>query len=142
MSRDAFSRGRAEVAPPPMKRNNRPGRDRTNMGSQSGAPGGAEVIHPYVERRSEVQGGRPVIKGSRFPVSSVVLNHRRGLSVDEILREFPELTPAEVYDSLSYYYDHRERIDAEIESLSRIDLAARDYPPTLRPGDDGNQDLP
>ena len=107
------------------------------MGSQSGALRGAEVTHPYVERRPEVQGGRPVIKGSRFPVSSIVLNHRRGLSVDEILREFPELTPAEVYDSLSYYYDHRSEIDAEIASLTDLDAAMRGHPPTVRPGDGG-----
>jgi len=104
------------------------------MGSQSGALGSAEVTHPYVERREGVQGGRPVIKGSRFPVTSIVLNHRRGLSVDEILREFPHLTPAEVYDALSYYYDHRSEIDAEIAGLSDLTAALRDYPPTLRPG--------
>jgi uncharacterized protein (DUF433 family) len=101
-----------------------------------------EVSHPHIERKPGVHGGRPVIKGTRSPVSSIVQNHRRGLSADDILRDFPQLSPAQVYDALSYYYDHRERIDAEIESLSRIDLAARDYPPTLRPGDDGNQDLP
>ena len=107
------------------------------MGSKSGALRGGEIAHPYVERRPEVQGGRPVIKGSRFPVSSIVLNHRRGLSVDEILREFPQLTPAEVYDSLSYYYDHRSEIDAQIASLTDLDAAMRDHPPTVRPGDGG-----
>jgi uncharacterized protein (DUF433 family) len=104
------------------------------MANESVALGGAEVVHPYVERRPEVQGGRPVIKGSRFPVSSIVLNHRRGLSVDEILREFAQLTPAEVYDALSYYYDHQSEIDAEIASLTDLSAAMRDHPPTLRPG--------
>ncbi|MBP87206.1 MAG: hypothetical protein CMJ64_10880 [Planctomycetaceae bacterium] len=53
-----------------------------------------QVVHPYVESYPNVQGGRSVIKGTRFPVSSIVQNHRRGISVDEILREFPQLTPA------------------------------------------------
>ena len=45
----------------------------------------SETFHPYVECRLAVHGGRPVLKGRRFPVSSIVQNHRRGLSVDEIL---------------------------------------------------------
>jgi len=76
--------------------------------------------HPYVEGRLGVHGGRPVIKGSRFPVSSIVQNHRRGLSVDEILGEFTHLSPAEVYDALSYYYDHRAEIDEEIDELTKL----------------------
>ncbi len=97
-----------------------------------------DVVHPYVERRSDVQGGRPVIKGSRFPVSSIVQSHGRGLSVDEILREFPQLSPAEVHDALSYYYDHRVQVEQEIAELSNLDRAMRDYPPTLRPRDGGH----
>ncbi|MBC8870235.1 MAG: DUF433 domain-containing protein [Planctomycetes bacterium] len=101
-----------------------------------------EVIHPHVERRSGIQGGRPVIKGTRFPVSSIVQNHRRGLSVDEILREFPHLQPAQVYDALSYYYDHREQIDREIEKLTDLERVAQNHPPTLQPTDDTCQGLP
>lgn len=59
--------------------------------------------HPYVERKKKVCGGRPVIRGTRFPISSVVWNHKLGFTVEEILREFPHLTPAQVYDALSYY---------------------------------------
>lgn len=95
--------------------------------------GDSQVVHPYVERRPDVQGGRPVHRGSRFPVSSIVQNHRRGLSVEEILYEFPQLGPAEVHDALSYYYDHHSEIDREIAELSDLDSAMRDYPPTLRP---------
>lgn len=96
-------------------------------------PRSTEVVHPYVERRTGVQGGRPVIKGTRFPVSSIVQNHRRGLSVEEILQEFPHLTPAQVYDALSYYHDHREEIEEEIIELSDINAAMRSYPPSIRP---------
>ncbi len=92
-----------------------------------------DVVHPYVERRPDVQGGRPVIKGSRFPVSSIVQNHRRGLSVEEIIHEFPWLRPEEVHDALSYYYDHRPQIDEEIAQLNDLDGVMRTYPPTLRP---------
>jgi uncharacterized protein (DUF433 family) len=96
----------------------------------------SEVFHPYIERRPGVQGGRAVIKGSRFPVSSIVQDYRRGLSVEEILRDFPTLRPAEVHDALSYYYDHRAEIDQEITELTDLDAAMRKYPPTLLPPSD------
>jgi uncharacterized protein (DUF433 family) len=99
----------------------------------------ADVVHPYVERRPGVQGGRPVIKGSRFPISSVVQNHRRGLSVDEIIDIFPWLRPEELYDALSYYYDHRAQIEQEIAELTDVEAAMRKHPPTfLPPHDDGD----
>lgn len=63
--------------------------------------------HPYVERKKRVCGGRPVIRGTRFPVSPIVWNHKLGFTVEEMLREFLQLTPAQVYDALSYYCDHQ-----------------------------------
>lgn len=97
-----------------------------------------EIDHPHVERRGGVQGGLPIIKGTRFPVSSIVQNYRRGLSVDEILRAFPSLTAAQVFDALSYYHDHQELIDSELAQQTDLDGAAREYPPTLSPQDDAD----
>lgn len=100
-----------------------------------------EVVHPHVERKPGVQGGRPVIKGTRFPVSSIVQNHRRGLSVEEILLEFPHLSSAQVYDALSFYYDHRDQIDREIAELTTTGHTAQMYPGTLQPRDDADQSV-
>jgi uncharacterized protein (DUF433 family) len=83
-------------------------------------PISSEVIHPYIERRPDVQGGRPVVKGSRFPVSSIVQSYRRGLPVEEILRAFSHLHPAEGHDALSYSHDHRAAIDQEIVALTDL----------------------
>jgi uncharacterized protein (DUF433 family) len=96
-------------------------------------PAFVEVIHPYVEHHPDVQGGKPVIKNSRFPVSSIVQNYRRGLSIEEILLEFPQLNPAEVHDGLSYYYDHRAEIDQEIAELTDLNRIMQQYPPTVCP---------
>jgi len=98
----------------------------------------AQVDHPHVERRPGVQGGRAVIVGTRFPVSSIVQNHRRGWTVDEMLREFPHLSPAQIYDALSYYYDHREMVDREIAELRDIKRSSDMYPPTLKPTNGGD----
>ena len=53
--------------------------------------------------------------------------------MDEILREFPQLTPAQVHDALSYYYDHQEELDLTIAVECDLDQAQRQHPPTLRP---------
>lgn len=88
--------------------------------------------HPYVERKKRVCGGRPVIRGTRFPVSSVVWNHKIGFTVEEILREFPQLTPAQVYDALSYYYDHQSELEEEIRQAHDLDSWMTRYPSTLK----------
>ena len=75
------------------------------------------VAHPYIERKRGVCGGRPVIKGTRFPVSSVVIHYHRGLTAEDILRDFPQLTPTQVYGALAYYFDYQGEIDAEIEQI-------------------------
>jgi uncharacterized protein (DUF433 family) len=97
-----------------------------------------QVAHPHIERKAGVHGGRPVLKDTRFPVSSIVQNHRRGLTVDEILIEFPHLSCAAVYDALSFYYDHREEIDREIAELSNLKQVAQEFPPTLQPSHASN----
>lgn len=87
--------------------------------------------HPYIEQKRSVCGGRPVIKGTRFPVSSVVIHYRRGLTAEDILRDFPQLTPTQVYGALAYYFDHQDEIDAEIEQI-RLQEQHLDQNPTFQ----------
>lgn len=72
----------------------------------------AEVKHPYVHRKKGVCGGEPVIRGTRFPVRSVVVYVlRMGMTPEVMVRKWSELTPAKIYDALSYYHDHKKEID-------------------------------
>ena len=38
----------------------------------------------------------------------------RGWSAEEIARQYPYLTPAEVHAAMTYYFDHREEIEDEL----------------------------
>lgn len=82
-----------------------------------------KMDHPYIVSHKDYCGGSPVIKGTKFPVRSIV-NYvlRQGLSPEEIVREFSHLKLAQVYDALSYYYDHKEAIDREIQENSEEKL--------------------
>src|SRR5687767_13139239 len=63
-----------------------------------------------------VAGGRPRIAGHRITVQNVVIWHERlGLSADEIAAEY-DVSLADVYAALAYYYDHREELDRTIRA--------------------------
>ena len=66
--------------------------------------------HAYIVRDPAILYGEPVVKCSRTPVRAVVENWRLGLSPEEIVVHLPNLTLAQVFDSLSYYSDHQDEI--------------------------------
>ncbi|MBI3971160.1 MAG: DUF433 domain-containing protein [Chloroflexi bacterium] len=71
--------------------------------------------HPYVTRLAGVLGGSPIVGGRRIPVWHIADSVRQGRPVEQVVAEYEgRLSPAAVYDAISYYYDHREEIDHEI----------------------------
>lgn len=76
------------------------------------ADGTAE--YRYITQVPGVCGGRPIIKGTRTPVRTIIGYYKLGLSAEEILEGLPHLTPAQVYEALSYYHDHQAEIEEEI----------------------------
>jgi hypothetical protein len=53
-------------------------------------------------------------------VEDVAIWHeRQGMSADEIVSSHPSIGLAEVHAALAYYYDNRERIDADIREGER-----------------------
>lgn len=69
----------------------------------------------YITCVPRVCGGRPIIRGTRTTVKAIVGYYKLGLSVEEILEGLPHLTPAQVHEALSYYYDHQAEIEQDIE---------------------------
>jgi uncharacterized protein (DUF433 family) len=66
-------------------------------------------------------GGKPHIAGHRIKVQHIAVWHERmGMSPEEIGAAHPGLTLADVYAALTYYYDHREEIDEDIEADERF----------------------
>ncbi len=63
--------------------------------------------HPRVAVDPQVQGGYPVVAGTRVPVDAVVGLWEEGFDVDEILNEYPDLTAEDVEDALAYDLDAR-----------------------------------
>jgi hypothetical protein len=42
-----------------------------------------------------------------------------GWNAEELVRQYPHLTPAQVHAALAYYYDHQSDMDAELDRISR-----------------------
>ena len=86
--------------------------------------------HPYIVRREGFRGGRPILRGSSMPVWLVAAMWKSGDTADDILRAYPHLEPAAVYDAISYYLDHRAEIEAQIEE-NRIERALKETGATM-----------
>ncbi len=68
----------------------------------------------HIEDTSGICSGRPRIVGTRLRVSQVLLLTEQGNSADEIVAAYPQLSLADVYAALAFYYDNREEIDQQI----------------------------
>jgi len=74
-----------------------------------------ETWHQHIEITPGISGGKPRIAGHRITVENIVIWHERmGKSADEIATEY-DLTLADVYTALAYYFDHRTEIDQSLE---------------------------
>lgn len=77
--------------------------------------------------------GKRRIAGSRIRVHDIVVWHERmGISADEIVSRYPQLTLAGVYAALAYYHDHREQVDGEMNDLRLLaEEMRRQFPSKL-----------
>jgi uncharacterized protein (DUF433 family) len=70
-----------------------------------------DTVSSHITITPGVAGGKPRITGRRITVQHIMFWHERlGLSADEIATEY-NLSLADIYAALAYYYDHREEID-------------------------------
>jgi len=73
-----------------------------------------EIRQFHIEKDPAKYEGKAVVKGTRVPVASIVNHYRSGMSIEEILEGYPSLTPAQLFDALSYYFDNKDEIDREL----------------------------
>jgi len=85
--------------------------------------------HPWVVRVEGYQGGEPIILGTRIPVRVIAIAWiRHGMPIWDVLDNW-DVHEAQVYDALSYYYDHREELDEIIREQEDVERWMREYPP-------------
>ena len=92
------------------------------------------LAYPHIELDGE---GIPRISGTSTKVVEVVLDRLAyNWDADEIHRQHPHLTLAQIYSALAYYHDHQSEIDrdieARLESVREIQAAVGDSPVRTR----------
>ena len=86
-------------------------------------------IGTLIVRTPGTCGGRPRIAGHRITVHNIAIDFNAGMKPEDIVAERAQLTLAQVYAALAYYYANKEAIDAEIaseiEEYDRLEAAYR-----------------
>jgi uncharacterized protein (DUF433 family) len=85
------------------------------------------VPHPHVRVDSNVLGGSPYVVGSRVPVRRLWAFYRGGTSIERILKRYPQLGPAKVFDALAFALDNQEVVEADLAQEESL-LASRELP--------------
>lgn len=77
--------------------------------------------------------GKATIAGTRYTVEHIASEqYFFGWSAEEILRQHPDLRPAEVYAALAYFHDHHDALVAAIEAGKEKADRLRGLPPFSR----------
>ena len=101
-----------------------------------------QTVVEHIDVDPAICGGRARIAGTRIRVQDVYAWHElEGVSPDEIVTRFPQLSLADIYASLAYYWDHREEIQRQIlEDRELIAQMSSDIPSKLVPGSSAGTD--
>jgi uncharacterized protein (DUF433 family) len=70
------------------------------------AMGHAMSIHQRIEINPEVMGGKPVIRGTRIPVETVLRKLGAGLPAEAILADHPRLTLEDILAAQAFAADY------------------------------------
>ncbi len=84
-----------------------------------------ETGYKHIVQTPGVYEGRPCIDTHKISVHDIAAWTKQGQTPDELTRAFG-LTLAQVYAALTYYYDHQEQIDREIQEHDAFIAAQAD----------------
>lgn len=89
-----------------------------------------KTLDQHIEVTPGRAGGKPRIAGHRITVRDIVIWHERmGKSADEIAAEY-NLTFADIYAALAYYFGHRSETGQSIEEGKAFIEALRQSTPS------------
>ena len=90
-----------------------------------------ELTYPHITKHPDAPAC--LERHPRTRVAMIVADYLcRGWSAEEIARQYPYLSLAEVHAALTYYFDHREEIENELLAEDRAVAAWKQAHPTAR----------
>ncbi len=74
----------------------------------------AKVVYSHITKQPGVRGGKACVDATRIAVVDVVALVKQGLADQRIVERYPSLNLAQVHAAISYYYDNRNELDADL----------------------------
>lgn len=74
------------------------------------------TLNQHIEITPGVCSGRPRVAGTRIRVENIVLWTEQGMSPDEIVTDYPQLSLADVRAALAFYFDNRPELDRQVQA--------------------------
>ena len=71
-------------------------------------------IGTLITSSPEIRQGRPRIAGTGVTVHRIAMWYKLGYNPEEIVRQIPHLTLAQVYAALAYYHANQTHIEADL----------------------------
>lgn len=78
------------------------------------------VPHPHVRVDKSVLGGSPHVVGTRVPVRRLWAFYRGGASVDTLIKRYPQLGAAKIFDALAFAWDNPEVMEADLAREAQL----------------------
>ena len=72
-----------------------------------------------IEKDAARCGGQPVVVGTRIRVATILTCYRQGMSLEEIVQQYPSLQLADVYSVIGYYLHRQAEVDAYLRDRQR-----------------------
>ncbi len=83
-------------------------------------------IQPITPPLAADSNGVIKIAGSRVTLDTVVRAFGRGATAEEIAQQYPSITLADTYATISYYLQHREEVEKYLEKRGKRAKAVRE----------------
>lgn len=78
----------------------------------------SRMTFPHIVRDPAILGGKPILAGTRISVELLLQALSSGMSVEDVLKEYPHLTKEAVREALAFAATELER--TEIVDVERI----------------------
>lgn len=94
----------------------------------------ANVVTERITKHPETFGGKACIAGHRIRVMDIVIWHENlGLTPDEIVVSYPELSLSDVHAALAYYFDNVDEVRNDIRQNDGLaDQLRAQFPSKLK----------
>ena len=82
----------------------------------------AATTYAHITKDPNIRGGKACIDKTRIAVMDIVQLQREGKKPDEMLNVFAvPLTLGQIHAALTYYYDHRDEIEASFRDQDEVE---------------------